>query len=116
MDRSTPFYLLVNSATQNENGEFVASDTARMVFGDVQSVSRAEFFAAGAEGLRAEYQIKMFAPDYAGEKIARLEIDGELYQFAIYRTYSDRNNETIELYLADRVGVSAVELEADNGD
>lgn len=114
MDRSTVFYLLANSATQNEYGEFVASDTKRTVFGDVQSVSRAEFFAAGSEGLRAEYQIRMFAPDYEGEKIAQLEIGGQLYQFAIYRTYFDTRNETVELYLADRVGVSAVDLSEDD--
>ena len=52
----------------------------------------------------------MFAPDYEGEKLARLEIGGQMYQFAIYRTYSGGNNETVELYLADRVGVSAVDL------
>ena len=114
MDRSTVFYLLANSAEQNNNGEFVASDTKRTVFGDVQSVSRAEFFAAGSEGLRAEYQIRMFAPDYEGEKIAQLEIGGQLYQFAIYRTYFDTRNETVELYLADRVGVSAVDLTEDD--
>ena len=110
MDRSTLFYLVKNEATQNTNGEFVAGDTTRAVFGDVQSVSRAEFFAAGADGLRAEFQIRMFAPDYEGEKLARLEIGGQMYQFAIYRTYSGGNNETVELYLADRVGVSAVDL------
>ncbi|MBQ3329994.1 MAG: hypothetical protein IJG87_02320 [Ruminococcus sp.] len=115
MDRSTLFYLVENEATQNANGEFVAGDTTRAVFGDVRSVSRAEFFAAGAEGLRPEYQVSMFAPDYEGEKLARLEIGGTMYQFAIYRTYFDGNNETVELYLGDRVGVSAVELGANDG-
>lgn len=113
MDRSTPFYLVENTATQNANGEFVPGTAARMVFGDIRSVSRAEFFAAGSDGLRAEYQISMFAPDYNGEKIARLEESGTLYQFAIYRTYFDSNNEIMELYLADRVGVSDVEIPID---
>lgn len=116
MDRSTVFYLIANTATQNVNGEFVAGGEARMVYGNVRSVSRAEFFAAGSEGLRPEYQITMFAPDYNGEKIARLEIGGSAYQFAIYRTYFNERNETVELYLADRVGVSAVELEGANVD
>lgn len=109
MDRSTPFYLLANTAEQNANGEFVEKGAPRMVYGDIQSISRAEFFAAGEEGLRAELQIRMFAPDYQGEKIARLEENGAWYQFAIYRTYRAKN-EILELYLADRVGISAVDV------
>ena len=113
MDRSTVLYLLADTYTQNANGEFEPSGTARQVYGNIRSVSRAEFFAAGEEGLRAEYQVRMFAPDYQGEQIARIEIGGVMYQFKVYRTYIDAN-EQIELYLADRVGVSAVDLTEDD--
>lgn len=105
MDRSTPVYLIPRRYTQNAGGEFIQDAEPRMVFANLRSVTRAEFSAAGALGLRPEYVATMFAPDYELEDTVQIELDGQLWQFAIYRTYRNAD-ESLELYLGDRVGVT----------
>ena len=68
---------------------------------DVGSVSASEYFEAAQVGIAPEYRVTMFAPDYQGEQIAQL--DGVTY--GIYRTYLGKN-ETIELYLERKSGVT----------
>lgn len=105
MDRSTVIYLVPGDYSQNANGEFIPGGESRPVFADLRSVSRSEFFEAGADGLRPEFQATMFEPDYNGELVARVEIRGAWREYAVYRTYRG-SDDTIELYLAERVGVT----------
>ena len=77
----------------------VAREVSRTLFCAVSSVSASEFLKAGAVGLKPEYRITIFAPDYAGEEIA--ELDGVRY--AVYRTYRGKD-ETLELYVEQKAG------------
>lgn len=101
MDRSIVVELIAEAYTVDALRQTVTTETAREVFAAIRSVSRTEWDAAGNQGLRPDFQITMFAPDYEGEKIVKLR--GERY--AIYRTYI-RQDEMIELYVERQVGIS----------
>lgn len=98
MDRSNVITLIGQKKTQNEYGVWESTETKRDVFCDVSSVTRAEFFDGGRNGLNPEYVFIMFYGDYNGETI--VEYNGNRY--AIYRTFHARTD-VIELY-AERKG------------
>lgn len=75
------------------------TETRRMVYCDVRSVTQSEWFEGGRNGLNPEYRFTMFAPEYHGENIC--EYNGNRY--TIYRTYLARN-EMIELYVQKEQG------------
>ncbi len=99
MDRSIDFYLLTTVSYQDELKQFQETTRKRLVFGKLSSVTASEFFAGGQNGLKPEFQIVMFAPDYYGEKT--LEFNGEVY--TIYRVYFTSNG-MAELYVEKRAG------------
>lgn len=101
MDRSTPIMLLSTTKEQNAYGVWVESPTSRMVFCQVDSVTRAEFFDGGRNGLNPEYRMTMFFGDYNGEKL--LSYNGQTY--SVYRTYQGKND-TIELYVERKGGTN----------
>lgn len=102
MDRSNVITLLSYARIQDAKGVWRdGPDTRREVYCQVDSVSRAEFFAAGQAGLRPEYRITMFFGDYQGE--TRLLYNGVRY--AVYRTYHARTDD-LELYVQREVGVN----------
>ena len=101
MDRSSVISLISEKRYKNEYGVFQTCASSRDVFCQVNSVSRAEFFEAGRNGLNPEYEFTMFAGDYNGEKV--VEDNGETY--AVYRTYYGRTD-TIELYVERRGGTN----------
>jgi len=103
MDRSTPLVLIKKTYTADSIGQRIATETRRTVYCNIQSVSRAEFYAGGEHGLKPEYVATMFAPDYEGEETCEITINNVATTFAIYRTYLDKN-EMIELYLEKKVG------------
>lgn len=96
----------------------------REIFAQVESVGRNEYFAAGQNGIRADYRFRVFAAEYHGER--ECEYNGERY--VIYRTYQPdayarHNNystnegsvtrssyvsdaDRVELYAGKRVGVN----------
>lgn len=76
--------------------------TNRDVFGERESVSRSEWSAAGEFGLKPEWKVNVFAGDYEGERIAKMEVHGEVHTFSVYRTY--RTGDTVELYLEWKTG------------
>lgn len=99
MDRSELITLLAATKTQNDYGVWVERLTARDVFCQVDSVSRAEFFDGGRNGLNPEFRMTMFAGDYQGERL--LTYKGMTY--SVYRTYQGRND-TVELYVERKGG------------
>ena len=99
MDRSHVLSLITATYTADEIGQRVAVESTQTVFCNVQSVSRAEFYAGGEAGLRPSFVATVFRYDYEGEQVA--ELDGTRY--TIYRTYV-RQDELIELYLEPRKG------------
>ena len=102
MDRSNVITLLSNARSQDATGVWRdGEETQREIFCQVDSVSRAEFFAAGQSGLRPEYRITV------GE--TRLIYNGARY--AVYRTYHARTDE-LELYVQREVGVHGAQTGA----
>lgn len=99
MDRSTPINLISEEYTEDAYGVLVPTETSRQVYANVQSVSAAEFFEGGRNGLNPELRVVMFGPDYEGEEV--VEYNGARY--AVYRTYQARKD-LIELYLERRKG------------
>lgn len=101
MDRSCVITLVAETYTTDTLGQKIPTETTRDVFANVQSISRAEWVAAGNQGLKPEWQFTMFAPDYEGEKIVIFNYK----RYAVYRTYI-RQDENIELYVEEQVGVT----------
>lgn len=99
MDRSDVIKLISVSYVLDDLNQQIAQETEREVFCNVQSVTQSEWFSGGQNGLKPEYKITMFAPDYNGEEV--LAYGGVRY--SIYRTYL-RKDENIELYVERRTG------------
>lgn len=98
MDRSNVIKLIGYTSTQDNNGVWRKTPHERVVYCQVDSVTRSEFYEGGRNGLNPEYRFTMFAYDYQGEDT--VEYNGR--QYGIYRTYMGRND-SIELY-AERKG------------
>lgn len=106
MDRSTPIKLIAVSYTTDALLQPVPVEKARTVFADIQSVSRAEWNAAGQQGLTPSWVVTMFAPDYEGEEIVSFVPLGESTEqrFSVYRSYLNARREELELYLQREAG------------
>ena len=74
------------------------------MFCQVDSVTRAEFFDGGRNGLNPEYRFTVFAADYNEEKSCIYK--GKAY--GIYRTYQPRTD-TLELYAERKGGTNGQE-------
>lgn len=74
------------------------TETSRQIFAQVESVTRAEFYQGGRNGLNPELVFTVFAADYQGEEI--LVYQGRRY--GIYRTFV-KGGDYMELY-AERKG------------
>lgn len=101
MDRSEVITLLSTSKTQDAYGVWRETETGHDVFCQVDSVTRAEFFEGGRNGLNPEFRMTMFVGDYNDEKT--IIYRGKSY--AVYRTYLGRND-TIELYVERKGGTN----------
>lgn len=104
MDRSDVCSLLSVTKSQDEFGVWREEITEREVFCSVDSITRAEFFDAGRNGLNPEFRITMFFDDYEGETM--LTYNDKSY--AVYRTYHAKND-TIELYVERKGGTNGKE-------
>jgi hypothetical protein len=93
MDKSTPIYLVSTTYTEDVFGVLQPTETRRMVYANVTSVTATEWFEGGRNGLNPELRFIMFAPDYNGEEI--VEHMGRRYH--VYRTYQARTD-VLELY------------------
>lgn len=72
------------------------------VYARVESVSAAEFFGGGQNGLKPELRFLVSAWDYSGEPVVRYQ--GRPY--SVYRTFR-RTVDLMELYAERRVGVGS---------
>jgi SPP1 family predicted phage head-tail adaptor len=91
--------LVSKTRTQDQYGMWIETQTTREIFCQVESVTRAEFFDGGRNGLNPEFQFTVFSGDYEGETVC--QYDGK--QYAIYRTYRVPGTDYMELY-AERKG------------
>lgn len=105
MDRSTPVNLIAKSYVTDELLQPVPVETSRQVFANIQSISRAEWNAAGQQGLTPSWVMTMFAPDYEGEEIVSFvpPFEAEAQRFSVYRTFQS-GSEEMELYLQKEAG------------
>lgn len=101
MDRSDVINLISESRTQDDYGRWIATKTSKQVMCQVDSITRAEFFEGGRNGLNPEFKFTMFFSDYSGESI--VEYQGKTY--AVYRTYL-RRTDIIELYVERKGGTN----------
>lgn len=99
MDRSNVVTLISETYAPDSIGQMIATEVPSDVFCNVASVSQTEWFQGGQNGLKPEYKVTMFAPDYNDQKL--VEFNGVRY--GIYRTYL-RNDELLELYLERKTG------------
>ena len=90
--------------TQDEYGRWIATPTAKEVMCQVESVSQAEFFEGGRNGLNPEYRFTMFFGDYSGESV--VEYKGNTY--SVYRTYL-RKTDVLELYVERKGGTNGIQ-------
>lgn len=101
MDRSAEITLVAVTKQQDDYGVWQETQTTRTVFCQVDSVTRAEFFEGGRNGLNPELRFTLFFGDYEGERT--VIYDGNAY--GIYRTFHGRTD-TIELYAERKGGVN----------
>lgn len=101
MDRSNVVTLLSTVYTQDEFGVWREKITERDVFCSVDSVTRAEFFDGGRNGLNPEFRITMFFGDYQGETLVKFNDK----TYSVYRTFLGRND-TLELYVQREGGTN----------
>lgn len=107
MDRSDVLTLLHVIDTQNQYGVWEKYTVKRDVFCQVDSVTRAEFFDAGRNGLNPQYRFTLFAADYLGEETVVYK--GKAY--GVYRTYQPRTD-VLELYVERKGGTNGQENQA----
>lgn len=74
--------------------------TETEVFARVESVSQAEFFSGGQNGLKPEFRFLISAWEY--NKEPEVEYQGVIY--CVYRTFR-RTLDLMELYVEEKVGV-----------
>ena len=92
-------YLVKETFIQDEYGVPVPIAEERQIFAYVTSVTSAEWFEGGRNGLNPEFRMLIFAPEYEGENI--LKYNGTYY--TIYRTYTT-NTDVMELYVEKKKG------------
>lgn len=98
-DFDTPVTLIAVTVTGRDDiGNPVRKETSSQVWAELRSVTRAEFQAAGAQGLKPSMVVKVHDVDYHGERL--VEVGGVRY--SVYRDY--RKGETRELYVTQKGG------------
>ena len=103
MDRSVIITLLAETTTKNDYGVRETTYTERDVYAQLNSITRAEFYEAGRNGLNPEFMFSMFAGDYQGERVVKY--NGDTY--SVYRTYFARTD-TVELYVQREGGLIGI--------
>lgn len=99
MIQAAEIYLVTETYTPNDFGVLVSTAQERKIFARVTSVTSAEWFEGGRNGLNPEFRMLVFAPEYNQEEI--LKYNGRYY--TIYRTYTTPAGVT-ELYVEKRKG------------
>ena len=99
---SDAIQLVTVSVSKDRYGVDQETETTRQVYCKVTSVSLAEFFGGGRNGLNPEFRFEVFAGDYQEEPIVIYH--GRRY--AIYRTYLVPGTDRLELYVQRKGGTN----------
>lgn len=93
--------LITSTATiSTASGIPYTTETTRVVYGQIDNVTRDEWSAAGQAGANPEFRISMPAINYRGEDACYIRG----VRYAIYRTYASMG--VIELYVEKKAGVT----------
>jgi SPP1 family predicted phage head-tail adaptor len=90
--------LIKQTVTTNTYGIEEMTETERVVFARVDSISQTEFYQAANTEFNPELRFTVFFDDYQGERLLAFN-DG---RYSIYRTY--RTGDDLELYAERKVG------------
>lgn len=77
------------------------AESLREVFVSAGSIFEGEFHKAAQSGLKPRLQLKVSMFDYDGEE----EVEYQGKRFRVYRSYLNQEEERVELYLEERVGI-----------
>lgn len=99
MDRSDVAYLVARTYGQDDYGVSTTTETRRMVYCSVRSVSHKEKVDNGLVGIQSSYQLSMFKPDYNMEEI--VEYNNQRYVVYDATEYND----LIRLYIQKEKGI-----------
>lgn len=100
-DRFQAIDLITVVTTTGDLNQVIGTGTTKStVYADLSSVSRQEFLAAGTLGLKPSLVATVYAFEYSGQSIVK--IDGRFY--SVYRTYNHVEDDKIELYLEEKEG------------
>lgn len=99
MNQAAKIALLKTTYTQDDLGEWTETGEEVNVFAYVSSITMAEFYQAGMQGMKPEYRFLIWQTEYDGEET--LKYNDVVY--TIYRTYL-RDDGRIELYTTLRKG------------
>lgn len=94
--------LIGQTYSLDSNGVQRAETTRREIFCQVHSVSRAEFFDGGRNGLNPSYEFTVFAEDYWDESVVEYRSE----QYGVYRTYRVPESDYLELYVERKGGTN----------
>ena len=94
--------LIGRTYSLDANGVQRAESIRREVYCQVHSVSRAEFYDGGRNGLNPSDEFTVFAEDYWDETV--VEYRGEKY--GVYRTYRVPESDYLELYVERKGGTN----------
>ena len=102
-DRYCEISLIPVTTTYGDLRQAIETEgTAVKVFAELSSISRQEFFTAGAMGLKPSLEAIIYSFEYNNEKI--VEVNGKRY--SVYRTYNRAEDDRIELYLEEKEGTA----------
>lgn len=102
MYKSNRIKLISVTYRADKIGQEIETKQEKNVYCDIENVTQSEYHNAGRNGLKPEFKLVLSKYDYSEEKI--VELDG--VQYAIYRTYSSRKNDDIELYVTKKGGIA----------
>ena len=97
------FLLSTTASEKNKYGVYERTTKQREVFCQVDSVTRAEFFGGGRNGLNPQYKFTMFSGDYEGEDT--VIYNGQPY--GVYRTFNPEMDR-VELYCERKGGTNGL--------
>ena len=94
--------LIAESYKKDAIGNVTVTETTTSVWAHLQSVTR----DAGQNGLQPQLVAVTPIVNYSGEQIVQIGSGENARRYAVYRTYLDPDNDSIELYLERKAGVA----------
>ena len=102
-DRYCEISLIPVTTTYGDLRQAIDTEgTAVNVFAELSSISRQEFFTAGAMGLKPSLEAIIYSFEYHDEKIVKIGSK----RYSVYRTYNRAEDDRIELYLEEKEGTA----------